>query len=248
MITVKNWPTSDLQPDAKFPEIMAPRIALAKRINELKTMKLLNVGCGSNRPQDECWWNLDRLWPTLKEGTPERENLDNEPRYIEHELLADGPMPFDDASFDGCLVSHVIEHFSCHDAVSVLHDCRRILKPGGLLVVSVPDADYFLSVHDRDTPENAVELFGEPIHDKWQPDFMSYALFHREHKQVLAEESLWCLLLQACFKEVWRDFSWSKDYWPVHSPEVREVGLTVKQQLNRLKFSVVMAAVKSSAP
>ena len=204
-------------------------------------MKLLNVGCGGNRPQDEHWWNLDDLHRTLKPGTPERANLDAEPRYVEHELLGAGfPMPFDEATFDGCLASHLIEHFSCHDAVLVLADCHRILKPDGLLVVSVPDADYFLSVHDRDTPENAVVLFGEPIHDKWQPNFMSYALFHRDHRQVLTGGSLRCLLIQAGFKTIWR-FGYAQ---PGQSSELKEI----EKIMNRRQFSLEMCAIKSSAP
>jgi SAM-dependent methyltransferase len=206
-------------------------------------MKLLNVGCGGNRPQDEPWWNLDCLKKALKQGTPERSNLDKEPRYVEH-LLGNGPMPFENDSFDGCLVSHVIEHFNCHQAVVVLEDCRRILKPGGLLVVSVPDADYFLSVHDRDKPENAVELFGEPIHDSWQPNFMRYALFHRDHLQVLTEASLMCLLIQAGFvlittvNQAMGAFGGIPDEWLPCLKEIEKI-------MNRRKFSVELCAIKS---
>jgi SAM-dependent methyltransferase len=213
-------------------------------------MKLINVGAGSNRPQDEFWWNLDDLHRQLKPGTPERTNLDAEPRYVNHELLADGPMPFGDDSFDSILASHLIEHFSCHDAVLVLKDCRRILKPGGLLVVSVPDADYFRSVHHRDTPENAVELFGEPIHDKWQPDFMSYALLHRDHKQVLTSGSLRCLLLQAGFACI-SDISYVAGQYGWHYCAERELENLFQKILpvmNRRKFSLEICAIKSSAP
>jgi Uncharacterized protein conserved in bacteria len=199
-------------------------------------MKLLNVGAGSNRPQDEFWWHLDNLRRSLQRGTPERSNLDAEPQYVDHELIVDGPMPFEKDSFDGCLASHILEHFSCNDAVDVLRDCRRILKPGGLLIVSVPDADYFLSVHDRDKPENAVELFGELIHDTWQPNFMSYALLHREHRQVLTMGSLTCLLLAAGFERR-----------SIHDRIVgfsREEWIEIEKIMNRRKFSVELCAIK----
>jgi predicted SAM-dependent methyltransferase len=205
-------------------------------------MKLLNVGCGGNRPQDEQWWNLDDLRQSLKLGTPERTNLDNEPRYVNHNLLAEGPMPFEDESFEGCLCSHVIEHFCCNNAVELLKDCRRILKPGGLLVVSVPDADYFLSVHDRDKPENGIELFGEPIHDKWQPTFMAYALFHRSHLQVLTSGSLKCLLIQAGFDRT-RIFDWRVN----HAHDVTLVRVEIERIVNRTKFSVILHAIKLSS-
>jgi SAM-dependent methyltransferase len=125
--------------------------------------------------------------------------------------------------------------------VKLLSDCHRILKPDGLLVVSVPDADYFLSVHDRDTPENAVVLFGEPIHDKWQPNFMSYALFHRDHRQVLTGGSLRCLLIQAGFKTIWRLGRFG------HVPQSSELK-EIEKIMNRRQFSLEMCAIKSSAP
>lgn len=211
-------------------------------------MRLLNVGCGGNRPQDEHWWNLDELRKHLKPGTPERINLDKEPRYIEAHLPGDLLLfaGENESSFDGILCSHVIEHLTCHEAVAVLYDCRRILKPGGLLVVSVPDAEYFLKVYDRDTPENAVELFGEPISESWQPNFFSYALFKDDHQMVIGASSLHCLLLKAGFT-----LGSIVSLDPVRSyygggycnhtllPMIMEI-------MNRRKFSLEMAAIKSA--
>ena len=66
-------------------------------------MKFLNVGCGGQRPQSEEWYNLDNLRTQLKEGTPERINLDHEPRYVECNLLTE-PIPFPVDHFDGMLL------------------------------------------------------------------------------------------------------------------------------------------------
>lgn len=204
-------------------------------------MKLLNVGCGGNRPQDEFWWNIDHLNSFLKRGTPERNNLDKEPRYIDHDLAK--PMPFPLETFDGILCSHVIEHFPAHSAVSLLEDCRLMLKPGGLIVVSVPGAEYFLKVYDQDTPENALELFGEPISadEPWQKSFFDYALFHREHQQVLTEGSLQCLLLKAGLR-VFYDMETA-----LQRPVNLEIFTEIQKIMNRRKFSVELVAIKSAS-
>lgn len=45
-------------------------------------------------------------------------------------------LPFADATFDKVICSEVLEHI--HDYTSVISEMRRVLKPGGLLAVSVP--------------------------------------------------------------------------------------------------------------
>jgi len=203
-----------------------------------KIMKLLNVGCGGQRPHDEPWINLDTLRTQLEVGTPERTNLDKEENYVECDLLKQS-IPFHSEYFDGILLQHVLEHFTCHDAVDVIIKCRAVLKPGGVLVASVPNADYFLQVYDEDTRETAVELFGENISGDWHDSqckkFFDYALFHRGHKQVLNLMSLSCLLLRAGF---------ANENVSVFHKDGDEVARTIDPQLNRLKFSSILYAYK----
>lgn len=48
-------------------------------------------------------------------------------------------IPFPDWTFDGVYHSHVLEHIDRDDAPGFLRECFRVLKPGGLLRVVVPD-------------------------------------------------------------------------------------------------------------
>jgi 2-polyprenyl-3-methyl-5-hydroxy-6-metoxy-1,4-benzoquinol methylase len=48
---------------------------------------------------------------------------------------------YPDATFAAIVSSHVVEHL--HDPVSFIQECRRILKPGGNLVLITPNADSF---------------------------------------------------------------------------------------------------------
>ena len=48
-------------------------------------------------------------------------------------------LPYHDASFDVVLCHHVVEHVENDEAV--LRECRRVLRPGGLLLLGIPQED-----------------------------------------------------------------------------------------------------------
>lgn len=48
--------------------------------------------------------------------------------------------PFPDAAFDKIILSEVLEHVP--DDTGVLRTLKRVLKPGGLIAITVPNADY----------------------------------------------------------------------------------------------------------
>lgn len=205
-------------------------------------MNLLNLGCGATRIVDDTWINLDNLRPVLAVGTPERTNLDAEPNYVNADITQ--TLPFTDGMFDGVLCSHVIEHFDCQQGVAIMRECHRILKPGGVLLVSVPDASIFRRHHHEDTPENAVRLFGEPIHlPDGENTFAGYALWNRFHKAILTEDVLWCYFVRAgfregCFYSLQKN---SIDAAGQHEIEALNKMLPI---LNRIPFSLVMMGAK----
>lgn len=205
-------------------------------------MNLLNLACGGVRPQEPHWTNLDQLRSVLKPGTPERINLDAEKNYLDADITL--PLPFSDNQFDAALASHCVEHLTAHAAAKFLGDCRRILKPGGLLVVSVPDASYFLKIYadGNDTPEKAVEFFGEPISEPWQKSFFDYALFKDDHLQVLTHDSLKALIIKAGFKEGAFEITEKEGLRNCPYPALLEI----EKIMNRRKFSVELVAIKSA--
>ncbi len=108
-------------------------------------LRLLNVGCG--RCFHPTWTNID-----LVAASPEVRQYD----------LRRG-LPYDDDFFDGVYHSHVLEHLTPESAASMLAECRRVLKPGGVLRVVVPDLEsiarqYLNSVDevDRDPTDLAI--------------------------------------------------------------------------------------------
>ena len=59
--------------------------------------------------------------------------------------LRNFPWPFEDNSVDAILASHILEH--CHKDVGkqFIVECYRILKPGGVISIAVPDHDAILN-------------------------------------------------------------------------------------------------------
>jgi predicted SAM-dependent methyltransferase len=85
--------------------------------------KLLNLGCGNKIHKD--WINVD----FNKTG-------DNVVAYD----LKKG-IPFKNNEFDLVYHSHLLEHFSKKQGEIFIHECHRVLKPGGIIRVAVPDLE-----------------------------------------------------------------------------------------------------------
>lgn len=69
-------------------------------------------------------------------------SVDIEGGHVKHDLSA-FPWPVDDAAVGEILASHVLEHFDRHIGRRFLAECWRVLRPGGVLRVAVPDYDIF---------------------------------------------------------------------------------------------------------
>ncbi len=68
-----------------------------------------------------------------------------------HRLLARANaanLPFAEGSFAGAVMLDVLYHRAVGDPVAVLREARRILKPGGVLIVNVPAYNWLQSSHD----------------------------------------------------------------------------------------------------
>jgi predicted SAM-dependent methyltransferase len=88
-----------------------------------RKMVYINLGCGNRH--HPAWKNFD-----FESSHPDVVACD----------LRSG-IPLADETADVVYHSHVLEHFVKDDAIFFLHECKRILKPGGILRVAVPDLE-----------------------------------------------------------------------------------------------------------
>lgn len=95
-----------------------------------------------------CWLNGFRLWMASiyrktfpRYSAAELEKLYAACTFREFYFKVGDRLDFEDATFDFIVSEHFFEHLYLPDAVALLTECRRILKPGGVIRSCVPDAD-----------------------------------------------------------------------------------------------------------
>lgn len=93
--------------------------------------------------------------------------------------LNQAPLPFPDASFDVVVCLEVLEHITAHEAA--VAEFLRVLRPGGRLIISVPD-------HTHETEWAALNRHGNPYHLRVPSRAEFLALLQRFDDVTLAEQ------------------------------------------------------------
>jgi len=95
-----------------------------------------------------CWSNGLRLWLASiyrrwrPRYSPEQLRHFHELcEFREFHFEAGEQLDFPDGEFDFILSEHFFEHLLLPDAIALLRECHRMLRPGGVIRTSVPDAD-----------------------------------------------------------------------------------------------------------
>jgi predicted SAM-dependent methyltransferase len=88
----------------------------------------LHLGAGPNVLDG--WFNTDAC------------PIDKRVFYID----ASRSLPVDDQTFDYLFSEHLIEHLTYMDALSMLKECHRIVRPGGRIRIATPDIDKIIQL------------------------------------------------------------------------------------------------------
>lgn len=162
---------------------------VGKYLNEHDVAKL-QIGCGPFPL--EGWFNTDLL-TNLHKGSP---------MYMD----AGRPFPMPDASFDYVYSEHLFEHLSYPQAMNMLKECYRILKPGGVIRIATPNLKFLVDLYIH--PEKEInkayikynaERSGLPASSVFTVNY-----FHTAwgHQIIYDQETLSGLLEEVGFKEV----------------------------------------------
>lgn len=114
-----------------------------------KKAKLLNVGCG--RRFHSSWTNID-----LESYTPS---------VTQHDITQG--LPFLDNHFDAVYHSHVLEHLDPRDGEKLLSECYRVLRPGGVLRIVVPNLEQIATLYLNYHSQAWAGDEGAAIHYRW---------------------------------------------------------------------------------
>jgi predicted SAM-dependent methyltransferase len=66
---------------------------------------------------------------------------------------------YGDGTVEEVRASHILEHFSRSDVPSVLKEWVRVLQPGGVIKIAVPDFDWIAKKHIEDPEFDCTEGF-----------------------------------------------------------------------------------------
>lgn len=95
----------------------------------------LHIGCGRNYFNG--WINIDN-------------NSDNNITKLDLNLDLRNPLPFKDDSVDFIYNEHFLEHLTAAEGLKALIEFRRILKPGGILRIAMPDLKDMINLYLND--------------------------------------------------------------------------------------------------
>ena len=167
--------------------------AFQLRRERVRELAYLDLGCGPNTHVD--FVNLDYLW---------------HPGIDVCWDVARG-LPFPDRKFRGVFTEHCLEHFPLPSAARLLSEVRRVLSPGGVLRVIVPDGETYLRTYVEQRQGRTAVRFPfqdqEAANDLWTPMLSVNRVFYQDRESLFGHRVIYdAELLEALLRKC--GFTW----------------------------------------
>lgn len=88
------------------------------------------------------------------------------------------PLPFANNTFDLVYSSHVLEHFEKVNTQDVINEWVRILKPGGIIRLSVPSFENIIKIYEAS--EDIENVIGLLVGGQTYPQNFHYNIFDKK--------------------------------------------------------------------
>jgi len=150
----------------------------------------LNVGCGTD--YKDGWINIDN-------------NSDDNIEKLDLNWDLRKPLPFHDNSVDFIFNEHFFEHLTTDEAEKTIKDLMRVLKPGGVMRIAMPDLAVVVDTY-RNLPLNkdpVIQAYGLDF-IRTRAEWMNMSFRWWGHKWLYDWEELQRRLEEAGYKKVKR--------------------------------------------
>ncbi len=160
----------------------------------------------------------------------------NDGKHIDYKTDVRDLHMFEDNSVDKIYSSHTLEYFNREEVVSVLEEWKRVLKPGGVLLLAVPNFESIVKVYQEYKDINHRGILG-PLFGKWSLD-NGETIYHKttydfRSLKILLESIEFKKIMEFDpFKEFGEDFD---DYSKAYIPHLDKNGIAISLNISALK-------------
>jgi SAM-dependent methyltransferase len=156
--------------------------------------------------------------------------VDVDPAVLENTCLTDAAvadmttLPYGDAAFDLVFSKYVFEHLE--HPLPAMRELRRVLKPGGHLLVHTPNAHHYVALISRYTPQRFHVWF---MRKRGRAPEDSFKIAYRANTRAAIER----LAMASGFRLVSIEYIETKPDYLFFSPAVYRAGIAYERLVNR---------------